>query len=118
MFNLVCHRHQNVQGVLELFHEYAHGEFVKGGSYRVVDNFGKRLLASWMIKGFAKVSGLATGAVKSSSNQITVILGILQVTLNVSWWPNKNDADSEQSDSLIAQMSKTAQSNLVNYLNN
>ncbi|WP_141678798.1 hypothetical protein, partial [Acinetobacter baumannii] len=27
-------------------------------------------------------------------------------------WPNKNDADSEQSDSLIAQMSKTAQSKL------
>ncbi|MFI7967910.1 DUF2345 domain-containing protein, partial [Acinetobacter baumannii] len=32
---------KRVQGVLELFHEYAHGEFVKGGSYRVVDNFGK-----------------------------------------------------------------------------
>lgn len=45
---------KRVQGVLELFHEYAHGEFVKGGSYRVVDNFGKEVTGKLDDKGFAK----------------------------------------------------------------
>ncbi|XZT85703.1 type VI secretion system Vgr family protein [Acinetobacter baumannii] len=104
---------KRVQGVLELFHEYAHGEFVKGGSYRVVDNFGKEVTGKLDDKGFAKVSGLATGAVKV----------FFESDYRDPWdtasdfkrpveWPNKNDADSEQSDSLIAQMSKTAQSKL------
>ncbi|OCZ53111.1 type VI secretion system Vgr family protein [Acinetobacter seifertii] len=104
---------KRAQGVLELFHEYAHGEFVKGGSYRVVDNFGKEVTGNLDDKGFAKVSGLATGAVKV----------FFEPDHRDPWdtasdfkrkveWPNKNDADIEQSDSLIAQMSKTAQSKI------
>ncbi|MFX5647152.1 type VI secretion system Vgr family protein [Acinetobacter baumannii] len=101
------------QGVLELFHEYAHGEFVKGGSYRVVDNFGKEVTGKLDDKGFAKVSGLATGAVKvffeSDHRDPWDTASDFKRPVE---WPNKNDADSEQSDSLIAQMSKTAQSKL------
>ncbi|EPC9588812.1 type VI secretion system Vgr family protein, partial [Acinetobacter baumannii] len=99
--------------VLELFHEYAHGEFVKGGSYRVVDNFGKEVTGKLDDKGFAKVSGLATGAVKvffeSDHRDPWDTASDFKRPVE---WPNKNDADSEQSDSLIAQMSKTAQSKL------
>ncbi|WP_042776994.1 DUF2345 domain-containing protein, partial [Acinetobacter baumannii] len=104
---------KRVQGVLELFHEYAHGEFVKGGSYRVVDNFGKEVTGKLDDKGFAKVSGLATGAVKvffeSDHRDPWDTASDFKRPVE---WPNKNDADSEQSDSLIAQMSKTAQSKL------
>ncbi|EXB03447.1 type VI secretion system Vgr family protein [Acinetobacter baumannii] len=104
---------KRVQGVLELFHEYAHGEFVKGGSYRVVDNFGKEVTGKLDDKGFAKVSGLATGAVKVffESDHRDPWDTASDFKRQVEW-PNKNDADSEQSDSLIAQMSKTAQSKL------
>ncbi|HFG6935913.1 type VI secretion system Vgr family protein [Acinetobacter baumannii] len=52
------------QGVLELFHEYAHGEFVKQGGYTVTDNLGKVVNGKLDDKGFARVSGLATGSVK------------------------------------------------------
>ncbi|MDC5557347.1 type VI secretion system tip protein VgrG [Acinetobacter baumannii] len=104
---------KRVQGVLELFHEYAHGEFVKGGSYRIVDNFGKEVTGKLDDKGFAKVSGLATGAVKvffeSDHRDPWDTASDFKRPVE---WPNKNDADSEQSDSLIAQMSKTAQSKL------
>ncbi|HHP8940266.1 TPA: type VI secretion system Vgr family protein [Acinetobacter baumannii] len=104
---------KRVQGVLELFHEYAHGEFVKGGIYRVVDNFGKEVTGKLDDKGFAKVSGLATGAVKvffeSDHRDPWDTASDFKRPVE---WPNKNDADSEQSDSLIAQMSKTAQSKL------
>ncbi|HAV5430777.1 TPA: type VI secretion system tip protein VgrG [Acinetobacter baumannii] len=104
---------KRAQGVLELFHEYAHGEFVKGGSYRVVDNFGKEVTGKLDDKGFAKVSGLATGAVKvffeSDHRDPWDTASDFKRPVE---WPNKNDADSEQSDSLIAQMSKTAQSKL------
>ncbi|ETQ04768.1 hypothetical protein P643_3560, partial [Acinetobacter baumannii UH10007] len=64
-------------------------------------------------KGFAKVSGLATGAVKvffeSDHRDPWDTASDFKRPVE---WPNKNDADSEQSDSLIAQMSKTAQSKL------
>ncbi|WP_252059882.1 type VI secretion system Vgr family protein [Acinetobacter sp. AHP123] len=100
-------------GNLELIHDYAHGEFVKGGSYTVVDNLGKEVTGKLDEKGFARVSGLATGAVKV----------FFEPDHRDPWdaasdfkrpveWPNKNDADTDQSDSLIAQMSKTAQSKL------
>ncbi|MDC4293011.1 type VI secretion system tip protein VgrG [Acinetobacter baumannii] len=52
------------QGVLELFHEYAHGEFVKQSGYTVTDNLGKVVNGKLDDKGFARVSGLATGSVK------------------------------------------------------
>ncbi len=55
---------KRVQGVLELFHEYAHGAFVKGAGYTVTDNLGKVVNGKLDDKGFARVSGLATGSVK------------------------------------------------------
>ncbi|WP_353803012.1 type VI secretion system Vgr family protein [Acinetobacter baumannii] len=96
---------KRVQGVLELFHEYAHGEFVKGGSYRVVDNFGKEVTGKLDDKGFAKVSGLATGAVKvffeSDHRDPWDTASDFKRPVE---WPNKNDADSEQSDSALLQI--------------
>ncbi|EXH48515.1 rhs element Vgr family protein [Acinetobacter baumannii 1412924] len=55
---------KSTQGVLELFHEYAHGAFVKGAGYTVSDNLGKVVNGKLDAKGFARVSGLATGSVK------------------------------------------------------
>ncbi|MGQ1705363.1 type VI secretion system Vgr family protein [Acinetobacter baumannii] len=55
---------KSTQGVLELFHEYAHGAFVKGAGYTVSDNLGKVVNGKLDDKGFACVSGLATGSVK------------------------------------------------------
>ncbi|EXB42054.1 rhs element Vgr family protein [Acinetobacter baumannii 1461963] len=55
---------KSTQGVLELFHEYAHGAFVKGAGYTVSDNLGKVVNGKLDDKGFARVSGLATGSVK------------------------------------------------------
>ncbi|MDC5522333.1 type VI secretion system tip protein VgrG [Acinetobacter baumannii] len=52
------------QGVLELFHEYAHGEFVKQGGYTVTDSLGKQFKGQLDDKGFVRVSGLATGSAK------------------------------------------------------
>jgi len=104
---------KRAQGVLELFHEYAHGEFVKGGSYTVVDNFGKEVSGKLDDKGFAKVSGLATGAVKvffeSDNRDPWDTASDFKRPVE---WPNKSDVDIEQSDSLIAKMSKTAQSKI------
>ncbi|CAI3114785.1 Actin cross-linking toxin VgrG1 [Acinetobacter calcoaceticus] len=52
------------QGVLELLHDYSHGAFVKGAGYTVTDNLGKVVNGKLDDKGFARVSGLATGSVK------------------------------------------------------
>ncbi|MDC4667013.1 type VI secretion system tip protein VgrG [Acinetobacter baumannii] len=52
------------QGVLELFHEYAHGEFVKQGGYTVTDSLGKQFKGQLDDNGFVRVSGLATGSAK------------------------------------------------------
>ncbi|MDR9576618.1 type VI secretion system Vgr family protein [Acinetobacter nosocomialis] len=52
------------QGVFELFHEYAHGEFVKQGGYTVTDSLGKQFKGQLDDKGFVRVSGLATGSAK------------------------------------------------------
>ncbi|MDC4389193.1 type VI secretion system tip protein VgrG [Acinetobacter baumannii] len=52
------------QGVLELFHEYAHGEFVKQGGYTVTDSLGKQFKGQLDDKGFVRVSRLATGSAK------------------------------------------------------
>ncbi|MDH2526171.1 type VI secretion system Vgr family protein [Acinetobacter baumannii] len=52
------------QGVLELFHEYAHGEFVKQGGYTVTDSLGKQFKGQLDDKGFVRVSGLAIGSAK------------------------------------------------------
>ncbi|NUF84453.1 type VI secretion system Vgr family protein [Acinetobacter seifertii] len=55
---------KRAQGVLELFHEYAHGEFVKQGGYTVTDSLGKQFKGQLDDKGFVRVSGLATGSAK------------------------------------------------------
>ncbi|WP_335956336.1 type VI secretion system Vgr family protein [Acinetobacter bereziniae] len=55
---------KRASGVLELFHDYAHGEFVKGAGYTVTDTLGKVVKGKLDDKGFARVSGLATGSVK------------------------------------------------------
>ncbi|MDC4825539.1 type VI secretion system tip protein VgrG [Acinetobacter baumannii] len=52
------------QGVLELFHEYAHGEFVKQGGYTVTDSLGRQFKGQLDDKGFVRVSGLAIGSAK------------------------------------------------------
>ncbi|EXI39886.1 rhs element Vgr family protein [Acinetobacter baumannii 846928] len=55
---------KRAQGVLELLHDYSHGAFVKGVGYTVTDNLGKVVNGKLDDKGFARVSGLATGSVK------------------------------------------------------
>jgi type VI secretion system secreted protein VgrG len=55
---------KRASGVLELLHDYAHGEFVKGAGYTVTDTLGKVVKGKLDDKGFARVSGLATGSVK------------------------------------------------------
>ncbi|WP_343501265.1 type VI secretion system Vgr family protein [Acinetobacter baumannii] len=55
---------KRAQGVLELLHDYSHGAFVKGAGYTVTDNLGKVVNGKLDDKGFARVSGLATGSVK------------------------------------------------------
>ncbi|NHC05066.1 DUF2345 domain-containing protein, partial [Acinetobacter sp. 187] len=52
------------QGVLELIHNYSHGEVVKQGGYTVIDALGKQFKGQLDSKGFVRVSGLATGAAK------------------------------------------------------
>ncbi|ENW43292.1 type VI secretion system protein [Acinetobacter baumannii] len=55
---------KRAQGILELLHDYSHGAFVKGAGYTVTDNLGKVVNGKLDDKGFARVSGLATGSVK------------------------------------------------------
>ena len=55
---------KRASGVLELLHDYSHGEFVKGAGYTVTDTLGKVVKGKLDDKGFARVSGLATGSVK------------------------------------------------------
>uniref|UniRef100_UPI0022E4712E DUF2345 domain-containing protein n=2 Tax=Moraxellaceae TaxID=468 RepID=UPI0022E4712E len=55
---------KRASGILELLHDYSHGEFVKGAGYTVTDTLGKVVNGKLDDKGFARVSGLATGSVK------------------------------------------------------
>ena len=55
---------KRASGVLELLHDYSHGEFVKGAGYTVTDTLGKVVKGKLDDKGFSRVSGLATGSVK------------------------------------------------------
>ncbi|MFW6768372.1 DUF2345 domain-containing protein, partial [Acinetobacter pittii] len=82
------------QGVLELLHDYSHGAFVKGAGYTVTDNLGKVVNGKLDDKGFARVSGLATGSVKV----------LFDPDPRNPWdeasdfkrkveWPNQNDAE-------------------------
>ncbi|QNW93649.1 type VI secretion system tip protein VgrG [Acinetobacter seifertii] len=84
------------QGVLELFHEYAHGEFVKQGGYTVTDSLGKQFKGQLDDKGFVRVSGLATGSAKV----------IFEEDKRNPWdeasdfkrppmWPNDNDTSAQ-----------------------
>ncbi|NHB58291.1 type VI secretion system tip protein VgrG [Acinetobacter sp. 194] len=85
------------QGVLELIHDYAHGEFVKQGSYTVIDALGQQFKGQLDDKGFVRVSGLATGAAK-------VIFGDDERNpwdessdfKRPPMWPNENDPDLQQ----------------------
>lgn len=101
------------QGVLELLHDYAHGEFVKGAGYTVTDTLGKVVNGKLDEKGFARVSGLATGSVKINfeDDQRDPWDTASDFKREVEW-PNKNDSDLKQSDSLSESVSKKAQSAL------
>lgn len=101
------------QGILELLHDYSHGEFVKGAGYTVTDTLGKVVKGKLDDKGFARVSGLATGSVKINfeDDQRDPWDTASDFKREVEW-PNKNDSDLEQSDSLLESVSKKAQSAL------
>ncbi|MCL6242341.1 type VI secretion system Vgr family protein [Acinetobacter amyesii] len=84
------------QGVLELLHDYAHGDFVKQGGYTVIDSLGKQFTGQLDDKGFVRVSGLATGAAKV----------VFEDDKRNPWdessdfkrppmWPNENDPDAQ-----------------------
>ena len=84
------------QGVLELLHDYAHGDFVKQGGYTVIDSLGKQFKGQLDDKGFVRVSGLATGAAKV----------VFEDDKHNPWdeasdfkrppqWPNENDPDAQ-----------------------
>ncbi|AYO52822.1 type VI secretion system Vgr family protein [Acinetobacter wuhouensis] len=84
------------QGVLELLHDYAHGDFVKQGGYTVIDALGKQFKGQLDDKGFVRVSGLATGAAKV----------VFEDDKRNPWdegsdfkrppmWPNENDPDAQ-----------------------
>lgn len=101
------------QGVLELIHDYAHGEFVKGAEYTVTDTLGKVVNGKLDDNGFARVSGLATGSVKVTfeDDQRDPWDPASDFRREVEW-PNNNDEDLEQSQSRFEQISKNAQSAL------
>ncbi|MCH7338295.1 type VI secretion system Vgr family protein [Acinetobacter higginsii] len=84
------------QGVLELLHDYKHGEFVKQGGYQVIDSLGQQFSGQLDDKGFVRVSGLATGAAKV----------VFEDDKRDPWaessdfkrppmWPNENDPDAQ-----------------------
>ncbi|KAF1019964.1 MAG: Actin cross-linking toxin VgrG1 [Acinetobacter bereziniae] len=107
---------KRASGVLELLHDYAHGNFVKGGEYSVTDVLGKVVTGKLDDKGFARVSGLAAGAVKINfeDDQRDPWDAASDFKREVEW-PNKNDEDLEQSESLLASVSKKAQSVLGDF---
>ncbi|OEC90373.1 type VI secretion system Vgr family protein [Acinetobacter sp. YK3] len=84
------------QGILELLHDYKHGEFVKQGGYQVIDSLGQQFSGQLDDKGFVRVSGLATGAAKV----------VFEDDKRNPWdeasdfkrppqWPNENDPDAQ-----------------------
>lgn len=84
------------QGVLELLHDYAHGNFVKQGGYTVIDSLGKQFKGQLDDNGFVRVSGLSTGAAKV----------VFDEDKRDPWaessdfkrppmWPNENDPDAQ-----------------------
>ena len=85
------------QGILELIHDYSHGEFVKQGGYTVTDILGKQFKGKLDEKGFVRISGLATGAAKV----------VFEDDERNPWdessdfrrpptWPNENDPDANE----------------------
>ncbi|WP_151803475.1 DUF2345 domain-containing protein, partial [Acinetobacter guillouiae] len=107
---------KRASGVLELLHDYAHGNFVKGGEYSVTDVLGKVVTGKLDDKGFARVSGLAAGAVKINfeDDQRDPWDESSDFKREVEW-PNKNDEDLEQPESLLANVSKNAQTALGDF---
>ncbi|OTG89784.1 type VI secretion system Vgr family protein [Acinetobacter sp. ANC 3832] len=84
------------QGVLELLHDYSHGEFVKQGGYTVVDALGKQFQGQLDEKGFVRVSGLATGAAKvtfddDKRNPWDEASDFKRPPM----WPSENDAEAQ-----------------------
>ena len=84
------------QGMLELLHDYKHGNFVKQGGYKVVDNLGQKFTGQLDDNGFMSISGLATGAAKV----------IFEDDMRNPWeessdfkrppmWPNENDPEAQ-----------------------
>ncbi|MDH2636006.1 type VI secretion system Vgr family protein [Acinetobacter nosocomialis] len=85
---------KRAQGVLELLHDYSHGAFVKGAGYTVTDNLGKVVNGKLDDKGFARVSGLATGSVKVlfDPDPRNPWDGASDFKRKVEW-PNQNDVE-------------------------
>ncbi|MCU4390622.1 type VI secretion system tip protein VgrG [Acinetobacter courvalinii] len=84
------------QGVLELLHDYKHGEFVKQGGYQVIDSLGQQFSGQLDDKGFVRVSGLATGAAKvvfedDKRNPWDEASDFKRPPM----WPNENDPDAQ-----------------------
>ena len=84
------------QGMLELLHDYKHGNFVKQGGYKVVDSLGQKFTGQLDDNGFMSISGLATGAAKV----------IFEDDMRNPWeessdfkrppmWPNENDHEAQ-----------------------
>lgn len=100
---------KSAQGVLELLHDYAHGDFVKQGGYTVIDALGKQFRGQLDDKGFVRVSGLATGAAKV----------IFDEDKRNPWdessdfkrppmWPSENDPDAQAFTGKADSMLKSA----------
>ena len=107
---------KRASGVLELLHDYSHGNFVKSGEYSITDVLGKVVKGKLDDKGFARVTGLAAGAVKINfeDDQRDPWDESSDFKREVEW-PNKNDEDLEQSESLLANVSKKAQAALGDF---
>lgn len=105
------------QGVLELLHDYAHGDVVKQGGYTVIDSLGKQFKGQLDDKGFVRVSGLSTGAAKV----------VFEDDKRNPWdeasdfnrppmWPNENDPEAQtllgKADSLLSSAVSEAKKTL------
>ena len=107
---------KRAQGILELIHDYTHGEFVKAGEYTVTDTLGKVVKGKLDDKGFARVSGLAAGAVKINfEDDKRDPWDVASDFKREVEWPNKNDPDLAETASILESVSRKAQSALGDF---
>ena len=72
---------KRAQGILELIHDYTHGEFVKAGEYTVTDTLGKVVKGKLDDKGFARPRGRAQQARRRRLAQQGALHALDQATL-------------------------------------